>query len=131
MLFESKSRRPEGTAKLLEAIGSMELPPVRIMEVCGTHTMAIAKSGLRQVLPPHIKLVSGPGCPVCVTPAAAMDQVLELSSRPEVTLTTYGDLMKVPGSVRGDDLRRRKAQGADVRVVYSPMDALEIAKKNA
>lgn len=128
MLFESEFRRPEGTAKLLEAIGSMELPPVRIMEVCGTHTMAIAKSGLRQVLPQHIKLVSGPGCPVCVTPAAAMDQVLELSSRPEVTLTTYGDLMRVPGSVRGDDLRRRKALGADVRVVYSPMDALEIAK---
>lgn len=128
MLFESEFRRPEGTAKLLEAIGSMELPPVRIMEVCGTHTMAIAKSGLRQVLPPHIKLVSGPGCPVCVTPAAAMDQVLELSSRSQVTLTTYGDLMRVPGSVRGDDLRRRKALGADVRVVYSPMDALEIAK---
>ena len=128
MLFESEFRRPEGTAKLLEAIGSMDLPPVRIMEVCGTHTMAIAKSGLRQVLPQHIKLVSGPGCPVCVTPAAAMDQVLELSSRPEVTLTTYGDLMRVPGSVRGDDLRRRKALGADVRVVYSPMDALEIAK---
>ena len=128
MLFESEFRRPEGAAKLLEAIGSMGFPPVRIMEVCGTHTMAIAKSGLRQVLPPHVQLISGPGCPVCVTPAAAMDQVLELSSRPEVTLATYGDLMKVPGSIRGDDLRRRKALGADVRVVYSPMDALEIAK---
>jgi len=128
MLSDSAFRRPEGAQKLLNAIRSMDIPPVRIMEVCGTHTMAIAKSGLRQVLPPHIKLISGPGCPVCVTPAAAMDQVLELSSRPEVTLTTYGDLMKVPGSARGDDLRRRKAMGADVRVVYSPMDALEIAK---
>ena len=128
MLSDSAFRRPEGAQKLLEAIRSMDIPPVRIMEVCGTHTMAIAKSGLRQVLPPHIKLISGPGCPVCVTPAAAMDQVLELSSRPEVTLTTYGDLMKVPGSARGDDLRRRKAMGADVRVVYSPMDALEIAQ---
>ena len=100
MLSDSAFRRPEGAQKLLNAIRSMDIPPVRIMEVCGTHTMAIAKSGLRQVLPPHIKLISGPGCPVCVTPAAAMDQVLELSSRPEVTLATYGDLMKVPGSVR-------------------------------
>ena len=128
MLSDSAFRRPVGADKLLQAIREMELPPVRIMEVCGTHTMAIAKAGLKQVLPPHIKLISGPGCPVCVTPAAAMDQVLELSSRPEVTLTTYGDLMKVPGSVRGDDLRRRKAMGADVRVVYSPMDALDIAE---
>lgn len=128
MLFESEFRRPKEAAKLLDAICGMGLPPVRIMEVCGTHTMAIARSGLRQVLPPYVKLISGPGCPVCVTPAAAMDQVLALSSRPEVTLTTYGDLMKVPGSIRGDDLRRRKALGADVRVVYSPMDALEIAK---
>ena len=127
MLFESEFRRPEGAGKLLEAIRGLDLPPVRIMEVCGTHTMSIAKAGLKQVLPDHVKLISGPGCPVCVTPAAAMDQVLELSSRPEITLTTYGDLMKVPGSVRGDDLRRRKALGADVRVVYSPMDALEIA----
>ena len=96
-----------GTQKLLAAIAALGDRPMTLMEVCGTHTMAIAKSGLRQVLPQHIKLVSGPGCPVCVTPAAAMDQVLELSSRPEVTLTTYGDLMRVPGSVRGDDLRRR------------------------
>ena len=129
MHFDSEFRRPEGSAKLLDAIRGMEMPAVRMMEVCGTHTMAIAKSGLRQVLPSHIKLISGPGCPVCVTPAAAIDQILELSSRPGVTLTTYGDLMRVPGSVRGDDLRRRRALGADVRVVYSPMDALEIARK--
>ena len=128
MLFEAEFRRPENGAKLLEAIRRMELPPVRIMEVCGTHTMSIAKAGLKQVLPPHVRLISGPGCPVCVTPAAAMDQVLALSSRPEVTLATYGDLMKVPGSAKGDDLRRRKAMGADVRVVYSPMDALDIAQ---
>lgn len=128
MLSDSAFRRPEGADRLLDAIRRMEIPPVRIMEVCGTHTMSIAKAGLKQVLPPHIKLISGPGCPVCVTPAAAMDRVLELSSRPDITLTTYGDLMKVPGSVRGDDLRRRKAMGADVRVVYSPMDALEFAQ---
>ena len=128
MRFDAEFRRPEGADKLLNAVRELAVSPVRIMEVCGTHTMAIAKSGLRQVLPENVKLISGPGCPVCVTPAAEIDQVLELSSRPGVTLTTYGDLMRVPGSVRGDDLRRRKALGADVRVVYSPMDALEIAK---
>ena len=128
MLAESAFRRLEGADKLLAAIRETETPPVRLMEVCGTHTMAIAKSGLRQVLPSHVELVSGPGCPVCVTPAAAMDEVLRISSLPGVTLATYGDLMKVPGSVRGDDLRRRKALGADIRVVYSPMDALTMAE---
>ena len=129
MLSESSFRRPEGADKLLAAIRSLDIPPIRLMEVCGTHTMAIAKSGLRQLLPPQVELVSGPGCPVCVTPAAAMDEVLRISSRPEVTLATYGDLMKVPGNLRGDDLRRRRALGADVRVVYSPMDALTIAEE--
>lgn len=131
MPFDRQFRRAPEAARLLEAIRGMDLPPCRIMEVCGTHTMAIARSGLRQALPPHISLISGPGCPVCVTPAAAMDQVLELSSCPKVILATYGDLMRVPGSARGDDLRRRKALGADVRVVYSPMDALDIAKAEA
>ncbi len=129
MLCEEAFRRPEGAEKLLAALRGVRLPrPVRLMEVCGTHTMAIARSGLRQVLPPEVRLLSGPGCPVCVTPAAAMDEVLRLSSLPGLTLATYGDLMKVPGSVRGDDLRRRKALGADVRVVYSPMDALDMAR---
>lgn len=131
MLFEDQFRRPKSAARLLELIGarSARLTPVRIMEVCGTHTMSIAKSGLRQLLPRNIELVSGPGCPVCVTPAPAMDEVLRLSALPSVTLATYGDLMRVPGSVRGDDLRRRRALGADVRVVYSPMDALAIAQQ--
>lgn len=128
MPFDIPSPRPEETDKLLRAIRAMELPPVHIMEVCGTHTMSIARAGLRQVLPPQVSLVSGPGCPVCVTPAAAMDQVLELAARPGITLTAYGDLLRIPGSVRGDDLRRRRAMGADVRVVYSPMDALELAE---
>lgn len=131
MLFEHRFRQPESAARLLELIGRRAalLPPVRIMEVCGTHTMAIAKSGLRQLLPQNVELVSGPGCPVCVTPAAVMDEVLRMAALPGVTLTTYGDLMRVPGSVRGNDLRRCKALGADVRVVYSPMDALAIAQK--
>ncbi len=129
MLFEGEFRRPEHAKRLVEQIRSVaaQLPHVRIMEVCGTHTMAIARSGLRQILPENIELISGPGCPVCVTPATEIDQFLHLSSLPGVTLVTYGDLMRVPGSVRGDNLHRRKALGADVRVVYSPMDALAIA----
>ena len=130
MLFEDSFRRPESAPRLLEAIRSLELPPVRLMEVCGTHTMAIAKAGLKQVLPDNVTLISGPGCPVCVTPASAMDRMLALASTPGVTIATYGDLMRVPGSQTGDDLRRRRAQGADVRVIYSPMDALELAAGN-
>ena len=128
MLSEAAFRRPKGAEKLLKAIRELELPPTRIMEVCGTHTMAIAKSGLRSLLPEHIQLLSGPGCPVCVTPSGVMDEILRLSETPGLILTTYGDLMRVPGSVPGDDLQRRKALGADVRWVYSPMDALEIAQ---
>jgi len=102
---------------------------VTLMEVCGTHTMAIARLGLRQLLPDGVRLVSGPGCPVCVTPAGALDAVLEFSMTPGVTLATYGDLLRVPGSVRGDTLAKRRAAGADVRVVYSAMDAVELARR--
>lgn len=130
MLSEAAFRRFPGAGKLLRAIQEMDLPETRLMEVCGTHTMAIAKAGLRQLLPPHIHLLSGPGCPVCVTPAGVMDEVLRLSEIPGLILTTYGDLMRVPGSVPGDDLQRRKALGADIRWVYSPMDALDIARDN-
>lgn len=131
MLSDAGFRRPDNARQLVDTIRALgaQLPPTRIMEVCGTHTMSIAKSGLRQLLPAHIEFVSGPGCPVCVTPAAAMDAVLRLAALPDVILTTYGDLMRVPGSAPGDDLRRRRALGADVRVVYSPMDALTIARQ--
>ncbi|MFR2563149.1 MAG: hypothetical protein ACLS8R_11030 [Anaeromassilibacillus sp.] len=101
--------------------------PIRLMEICGTHTMAIAKAGLRSLLPPSIQLLSGPGCPVCVTPAGAIDEILRLSGLPDVILASYGDLLRVPGSVRGDTLLRRRALGAQVQTVYSPMEALEIA----
>lgn len=131
MPSEADFRRLPGAQKYLRAIREMELPrEIRLMEVCGTHTMAIAKAGLRQLLPPGIQLLSGPGCPVCVTPAGVMDEVLRLSEIPGLILTTYGDLMRVPGSVPGDDLQRRRAMGADVRWVYSPMDALDIARDN-
>ena len=121
------SLSPE-TAKLLEAIKALPLGETRIMEVCGTHTMSIAKSGIKSLLPAHIKLLSGPGCPVCVTPGPFIDAVLELAMRENVIITSYGDMLKVPGTVRGDSLARRRALGAAVEIVYSPMDALELAK---
>ncbi len=101
---------------------------IRIMEVCGTHTMAIARSGLKQLLPPEVRLISGPGCPVCVTSQETVDSVLGLTGLKDApVITTYGDMLRVPGSVFGDSLLKRRALGADVRVVYSPMDALDIA----
>ncbi|MCC8181991.1 MAG: hydrogenase formation protein HypD [Clostridiales bacterium] len=130
MLSEADFRRFPGSDRLLRAIREMELPEVRLMEVCGTHTMAIAQAGLKQLLPPQIHLLSGPGCPVCVTPAGVMDEILRLSEIPGLILTTYGDLMRVPGSDPEDSLQRRKALGADVRWVYSPMDSLDIAREN-
>ena len=105
----------------------MPCSELRLMEVCGTHTMAIARGGLKSLFPEGVRLISGPGCPVCVTPPEVIDAVLELSMVPEVVVATYGDLVRVPGSARGDSLARRRALGAEVLVVYSPMDAVDWA----
>lgn len=125
-----KSMNSTDVQSLLRRIEALELGPTHLMEVCGTHTMAIAKSGIRQMLPPQIKLLSGPGCPVCVTPPEVIDEILRLSERENVIITTYGDMIRVPGSTRGDNLGRRRAQGAKVEIVYSPLDAIEIAKQH-
>ena len=117
----------ERCRSLLRAIEALPLAETQIMEVCGTHTMAIAKAGIRSLLPPQVRLLSGPGCPVCVTPQEDIDAILELAMERDVILSSYGDMLRVPGSRRGDSLLRRRALGADVRIVYSPMDALEIA----
>lgn len=101
---------------------------VTFMEVCGTHTMAVSRSGLRQLLPANVKLISGPGCPVCVTDTNYIDAAIELARRPGVIVTTFGDLIRVPGSE--SSLERERASGADVRVVYSPSDALALAREN-
>ncbi|MFW6138933.1 MAG: hydrogenase formation protein HypD [Spirochaetota bacterium] len=98
-----------------------------IMEVCGTHTMAIARYGLRALLPSGLKLISGPGCPVCVTPASVIDAALKLSEIPDTVICTFGDMMRVPGS-RGS-LELKRAEGSDIRVVYSVRDMLELAEK--
>lgn len=102
--------------------------PLRIMEVCGTHTMSIFRSGIRQLLPENIELVSGPGCPVCVTDDSYMDKAIEYSKQEDVIITTFGDMLKVPGST--SSLAESKARGADIRVIYSPLDSINIAKEN-
>jgi hydrogenase expression/formation protein HypD len=98
------------------------------MEVCGTHTMAIYRFGLRSLLPPEIKLVSGPGCPVCVTPNDYLDRAIAICRLPDVITVTFGDMMRVPGS--SSSLLVERAKGADIRIVYSPLDAVAIAAKN-
>ena len=122
-------RSDERCGKLLRAIAELPLGETRIMEVCGTHTMSIAEAGIRSLLPGHIHLLSGPGCPVCVTPQEDIDAVLDLAMEKDLILTSYGDMLRVPGSRKGDSLLRRRALGADVRVVYSPMDAVSIAEQ--
>lgn len=102
--------------------------PVRVMEVCGGQTHTLIRSGIDQLLEGKVELIHGPGCPVCVTPLEKIDRALELAARPDVILTSYGDMLRVPGT-KGD-LLGAKARGADVRIVYSPLDAVALAQKN-
>ncbi|MFZ2042079.1 MAG: hydrogenase formation protein HypD [Desulfobacterales bacterium] len=121
-------RDREIARRLIAQIHSASRKPIRLMEVCGTHTMSIFRSGLRSLLPETITLVSGPGCPVCVTAQREIDQFVALARREDVILTTFGDLLRVPGS--GSSLQQERAAGCDVRVVYSPLDALALAARN-
>lgn len=98
----------------------------RIMEVCGTHTMSIARYGISSVLPANVKLVSGPGCPVCVTSQADIDNCIDVAGRDDVVITTFGDMLKVAAS-GGNTLSAMRADGADVRIIYSPLDTIEMA----
>jgi hydrogenase expression/formation protein HypD len=109
--------------KLLDIIGR----PVNLMEVCGTHTVAIFRHGIRNIIPKEINLLSGPGCPVCVTPLKDVDTAIAISQLDGVILSTFGDMMRVPGSKQS--LYHAQAEGAQIRVVYSPMDALKLASK--
>lgn len=102
--------------------------PMTFMEVCGTHTMAIARAGIRTMMPAGVRLISGPGCPVCVTPQAEIDRVLSLSQERNVIVASFGDMLRVPGTA--SSLERERARGADVRVVYSPLDAIALAVTN-
>ena len=113
---------------LAKQIARLTTKPWVLMEICGGQTHTILRYGLDELLPQQIELVHGPGCPVCVTPRETIDKAVALASRPDVILVSYGDMLRVPGS--GSDLLRCKAQGADVRVAYSPMSAVKIARAN-
>lgn len=128
MKYLDEYRDADLTRKLLADIQKTITRPWTLMEVCGGQTHSIIKSGLDQMLPPEINLIHGPGCPVCVTPLELVDKAIALASRPDVIFASYGDMLRVPGSTR--DLFAVKAAGGDVRIVYSPLDALEIARKN-
>jgi hydrogenase expression/formation protein HypD len=134
MKYLDEFRNPEAAQRLLARIRGHSKQPVRLMEFCGGHTHAILKTGLRQLLPPTVRLLSGPGCPVCVTSSSDVDRAIAMALLPGVILTTFGDMVRVPGSqpegARATSLQEAKAQGADVRMVYSTLDALAIARAN-
>ncbi|MFQ6122125.1 MAG: hydrogenase formation protein HypD [Dehalococcoidales bacterium] len=128
MRFIDEYRDAELGKRLIDRIHRQSTRPVRFMEFCGGHTVTIFKHGIRQLLPPTIEMLSGPGCPVCVTANADLDKAIALARLPDVIITTFGDMLKVPGSY--SSLQQVKAEGGDIRVVYSTQDALDIARRN-
>ncbi|MFC9427088.1 MULTISPECIES: hydrogenase formation protein HypD [unclassified Streptomyces] len=119
---------PQLARRLLDQIHATTTGPVAMMEVCGGQTHSIIRHGIDQLLPDHIEMIHGPGCPVCVTPLEVIDRALAIAARPEVVFCSFGDMLRVPGS--GQDLFSVKSAGGDVRVVYSPLDALKLAREN-
>jgi hydrogenase expression/formation protein HypD len=135
MKYVDEFRDPDKARSLITEIRALipriprpDARPLQIMEVCGGHTHAIFRYGIQQMLPEEVEFVHGPGCPVCVLPMGRVDDCVAIAERPEVIFTTFGDAMRVPGSRKS--LLKAKAEGADVRMVYSPLDALAIARKN-
>ncbi len=128
MKYIEEYRDADLTRKLLEDLRAITTKSWTLMEVCGGQTHSIIKSGLDQMLPQEISLIHGPGCPVCVTPLELVDKAIALASQPGVIFASYGDMLRVPGS--GRDLFAVRAAGGDVRIVYSPLDALKIARDN-
>lgn len=126
MQFIDEYRDAAQAKKFAEQIRRIVTRPWTLMEVCGGQTHAIIKFGIDALLPPGIELVHGPGCPVCVTPLELIDKAIEIARRPEVTFCSFGDMLRVPGSQT--DLLSVKAEGHDVRIVYSPLDAVKLAK---
>jgi hydrogenase expression/formation protein HypD len=129
--FRDREKAEVLTKEIKALVATMPLAkerPIHIMEVCGGHTHSIFRYGVEGMLPEEIELVHGPGCPVCVLPMGRVDDCVAIAERPEVIFTTFGDAMRVPGSKKS--LMQAKADGADIRMVYSPMDALAIARKN-
>jgi hydrogenase expression/formation protein HypD len=126
--FLSEYRDQKAAEQLAGAIRQRVTRPWTIMEICGGQTHTIVKSGLEDLLPSEIRLVHGPGCPVCVTPIELIDKAVAIANRPDVIFCSFGDMLRVPGSRKS--LFDVKAEGADVRIVYSPLDALKLAKSN-
>ncbi len=135
MKYAEEFRDPKAARALLDRIaevvgqiGATKDKPVHIMEICGGHTHAIFRYGLDKLTPDGIEFIHGPGCPVCVLPMSRVDECVQLAERPEVIFTTFGDAMRVPGTRKS--LMQAKADGADIRMVYSPLDALELARRH-
>lgn len=128
MKFLSEYRDQKAAEQLAGAIRNKVTRPWTIMEICGGQTHTIVKSGLEDLLPREITLVHGPGCPVCVTPIELIDKAVAIAKRPDAIFCSFGDMLRVPGSAKS--LLDAKAEGADVRIVYSPLDALKLAKQN-
>ena len=129
MRYIDEYRNKEIAQKILRKIKSISIKKINLMEVCGTHTVAIFRNGIRKMVPSNINLISGPGCPVCVTPISYIDEIIALSREEDFIITTFGDMIRVPGST--STLEKEKTDGADIRIVYSTLDALEIARNNS
>jgi hydrogenase expression/formation protein HypD len=127
MKFIDEFRDQTLVQELVRRLVALAEGPATVMEVCGTHTMAAARFGLKSLLPPGVQLISGPGCPVCVTAQIDLDAFLALGAEPQIILTSFGDMLRVPGT--DITLEGLRAQGSDVRVVYSPLDAVELARQ--
>ena len=128
MRYIDEYRDPDAARDMAASIRRLVTRPWTLMEVCGGQTHTILKSGLQDLLPPQITLVHGPGCPVCVTPLEKIDKAVALAARPKVLFCPFGDMLRVPGSAKS--LFEAKAEGADVRIVYSPLDAVQLARAN-
>ncbi len=128
MKYLEEFNDPELAKRLVDDIHATVTRPWALMEVCGGQTHTIIRHGIDQLIPDEVEMIHGPGCPVCVTPLELIDKALEIASRPGVIFCSFGDMLRVPGS--GRDLFRIKSEGGDIRVVYSPMDALKIAREN-
>ena len=128
MKYIDEFNDPELAKRLLDDIHATVKQPWAIMEVCGGQTHSIIRHGIDQLIPDQVEMIHGPGCPVCVTPLELIDKALEIAARPDVIFCSFGDMLRVPGS--GRDLFRVKSEGGDIRVVYSPLDALKLAREN-
>ncbi|MBN1376070.1 MAG: hydrogenase formation protein HypD [Dehalococcoidia bacterium] len=128
MRFIDEFRDAALSQKLARKIADISTKPTRLMEFCGGHTVAIMRNGIRQLLPSNVEMLSGPGCPVCVTANQDIDRAIALSSIPNLIITTFGDMLKVPGSYTS--LQKARAEGGDIRIVYSTQDALQAARDN-